>query len=135
MAQPVYATDEEYGESPYGQATAPADIAARLAIASRHIDRLVMCAYYDTDENQAPTEEDVIEALRDATIAQASYTIDSSAGLGEGQLPAGVSSASIGSASLTRSKAAPEIRLGGILYSPEVFLILGNLANGEPYPR
>lgn len=135
MAAPVYATSTEYGDSPYGQATAPANIDDRLAIASRHIDRLVMTAYYDVDGNDEPTDADVAEALRDATIAQASYTINPGAGLGEGQLPAGVTSASIGSASLSRTAAAPEVRIGGILYSPEVFLILGNLANGEPYPR
>lgn len=135
MAQPVYATEAEYNASAYGQAEAPADIAKRLAIASKHIDRLVMTAYYEVDEDEKPVDADVAEALREATIAQASYTIDPGAGLGEGQLPAGVSSASIGSASLSRSKAAPEFRVGGILYSPEVLLILGNLANGEPYPR
>lgn len=135
MAQPVYATSVEYAASAYGQATAPADIDKRLAIASRHIDRLVLTAYYEVDENDKPTEDEVIEALREATIAQASYLIDASAGLGEGQLPPGVSSASIGSASISRTKAAPEVRVGGIAYSPEVFLILGNLANGEPYPR
>lgn len=135
MPQPVYATAEQYGTSPYGQAAAPTGIAGRLAIASRHIDRLVMTAYYEVDEDEKPTEDEVIEALREATIAQASYLIDASAGLGEGQLPPGVSSASIGSASISRTKAAPEVRVGGIAYSPEVFLILGNLANGEPYPR
>jgi len=135
MAQPVYATSVEYTASAYGQAAAPADIAKRLAIASKHIDRLVLTAYYDVDVNDKPTDADVIEALREATIAQASYLIDPSAGLGEGQLPPGVSSASIGSASITRAKPSPEVRIGGIAYNSEVFLILGNLANGEPYPR
>lgn len=137
MAAPVYATSAEYEASPYGQATAPADIDGRLAIASRDIDELIVCAYYDTDAEQKPTDADVAEALREATIAQASYGIDPSAGLAEGELPAGVVSASIGSASISRGKAAPEVRVGGIAYNPRVFGLLRaeGLTNVEPYLR
>lgn len=136
MAAPVYATDEEYGESPYGQATAPADIAGRLAIASRDIDELLVPAWYDTDENQMPTDEDVAEAMRDATIAQASYTIDPTAHLSEGEVPAGYTSVSLGSASMSRSKAAPEVRINGIAYHPRVYALLrqGGLTGMEPWP-
>jgi hypothetical protein len=136
MAAPVYATPEEYEASPYGAASGSEEvITARLAIASRHVDHLIRAAVYDVDEDQEPTDTEVIEALRDATIAQASYLIDPSAGLAEGQLPAGVSSASIGSASITRSKAAPEVRSGAIAYSPEVLILLANLMYQEPYVR
>lgn len=135
MPAPVYATAEEYDASPYGQATAPADITGRLAIASRDIDELLVTAVYDTDEDQQPTDTDVAEALRDATIAQASYSINPAAGLAEGELPAGVSSASIGSASITRSKAAPEIRVNSIAYHPRVFAILRGLMSTEAWVR
>lgn len=136
MAAPVYATPEEYEASPYGAATAAEDvITARLAIASRHIDRLIRAAVYDTGEDQAPTDTEVDEALRDATIAQASYLIDPAAGLAEGQLPAGVSSVSLGSAAITRSKAAPEVRSGGVAYSPEVLILLADLMYREPWVR
>lgn len=137
MAAPVYATSADYTASPYGQAAAPANIDDRLAIASRDIDELIVCAYYDTDASQQPTDTDVAEALREATIAQASFGIDPSAGLAEGELPAGVASASIGSASISRSKAAPEVRVGGIAYNPRVFGLLRaeGLTNLEPYIR
>ncbi|WP_051393058.1 hypothetical protein [Glycomyces arizonensis] len=137
MAQPVYATAEEYGASPYGRATAPEDIDDRLAIASRDIDDLIVTAVYDVDDDGQPTDTDTAEALRDATIAQTSYGIDPAAGLAEGELPAGVSSASIGSASITRQKAAPEVRVGGIAYAPRVLQILRrqNLTNREPWTR
>lgn len=137
MAAPVYATPEDYDASPYGQATAPEDIAGRLAIASRDIDDLTRSAVYDTDEAGQATDEDVRDALRQATIAQASYGINPSAGLAEGELPAGVSSASIGSASITRQKAAPEVRVGTIAYNPRVLQILRaeNLLHREPWTR
>lgn len=136
MAAPVYATFTEYEASPYGAAAATEDvITARLAIASRHIDRLIRAAVYDIDEDQKPTGTEDIEAMRDATIAQASYLIDPSAGLAEGQLPAGVSSVSLGSAAITRSKAAPEVRSGGIAYSPEVLILLTDLMYQEPWVR
>lgn len=136
MAAPVYATDEEYETSPYGQATAPAGIAGRLAIASRDIDELLVTAYYDVDENEQPTDEDVIEAMREATIAQASYTIDPTAHLSEGEVPAGYTSVSLGSASMTRSKAASEVRINGIAYHPRVYALLrqGGLTGMEPWP-
>lgn len=137
MAAPVYATEAEYEASPYGQAAAPADIAARLAIASRDIDELLVAAVYDTDEDQAPTDTDVAEALRDATIAQAHYGIDPAAGLAEGQIPAGYTSVSLGSASMTRAAAVPEVRYGGIAYHPRVWAILrqAGLMNTEPWVR
>ncbi|THV26007.1 hypothetical protein [Glycomyces paridis] len=135
MAKPVYATVEEYGNSPYGAAAAPDDLGDRLAIASRDIDWLAMTAVYDKNEAGIPVEEDLAEALRDATIAQASYGIDPGAGLGEGQLPPGVSSASIGSASITKSKATPETVIAGITYAPRVLMILRDLMSTEAYAR
>lgn len=134
MAKPVYATSAQYGDSPYGRATAGADIDDRLAIASRDIDWLVMTAVYDTDEDGAPTDTDVAEALRDATIAQASWGIDPSAGLADGDLPAGFTSVSLGSASMTKAKATPEVVIGGIAYNPRVLMILHGLTN-EPWAR
>lgn len=136
MAAPVYATSTEYDASPYGQATTGADINDRLAIASRDIDELLVTAYYATDANQQPTDTDVAEAMRDATIAQASYTIDPAAGLSAGEVPAGYVSVSLGSASMSRSKAAPEVRINGIAYHPRVYALLrqGGLTGMEPWP-
>ncbi len=136
MAAPVYATAEEYDASPYGQAViAPADLAGRLAIASRDVDELLVTAVYDTDENQKPTDTDVAEALRDATIAQASYTANPAAHLSSGEVPAGYTSVSLGSASMSRSQAAPEVRVNGIAYHPRVFAILRGLMSTEAWVR
>jgi hypothetical protein len=137
VAAPVYATAEEYAASPYGKAAADeADLTAALAIASRDVDDLLVTAVYDTDESQKPTDADVAEAMREATIAQASYTIDPGAHLAEGEIPAGYTSVSLGSASMTRSKAAPEVRVGGIAYHPRVWSLLrqGGLTGVEPWP-
>jgi hypothetical protein len=72
---PVYATQADYESSPYGASPAPADIDARLAIASDDIDELVITAVYEVNSSGAPTKSTVVEALRKATIAQAKYTI------------------------------------------------------------
>jgi hypothetical protein len=71
---PVYATQADYENSPYGASPAPADIDARLAIASDDIDELVITAVYEVNDSGAPTVSAVVEALKKATIAQAKYS-------------------------------------------------------------
>lgn len=134
MAAPVYATSVEYNASPYGQATAGADIADRLFIASRDIDRLLVTAVYDVNVNDVPTDAEVAQALREATIAQASHGIDPSAG-DEGDIPAGYSSVSIGSVSLTKDRAIGQVTTGGIAYAPRAPMILhaAGLLPSEPW--
>ena len=135
MAAPVYATYADYQASPYGKAeAAEADVVAGLAIASRDIDDLLLTACYDVDEDDMPTDTDVAEAIREATIAQCSYGIDPSADLADGALPAGVASVSAGSIAITIAKPAAEIRVRGVVYSPRAWSLLrgAGLTGREP---
>jgi hypothetical protein len=135
MAAPVYATPEQYAASPYGRAEADgADLVAGLAVASRDVDDLLITACYDVDEDDMPTDTDVAEAIREATIAQCSYGIDPSADLADGQLPAGVASVSAGSISISVAKPAAEIRVRGVVYSPRAWSLLrgAGLTGREP---
>lgn len=135
MAAPVYATAVEYGASPYGRAEVSGDeLTAALAIASRDIDELLITACYEVDEDEMPTDTAVAEAIRDATIAQASYTVDASADLADGELPAGVSSVSAGSISITVAKPSAAIRVRGVAYSPRAWSLLrgAGLTGREP---
>lgn len=100
---PVYATQADYESSPYGATPAPADIANRLAVASDDIDEIVLTAVYDVDDDGAPTNTDVIAALKSATIAQAKYTIDRDDEAGTGQVATEVA---IGSARVKYGSAA-----------------------------
>lgn len=98
MAAPVYATAAQYAQSPYGSPSAPADIAARLAVASGVVDELLTSARYAVDNDGAPTDAAVVEAMRDATCAQARYALGTGDDDGTGQR---WTSVSIGSASLS----------------------------------
>jgi hypothetical protein len=126
VAAPVYATEAEYEASPYGLADAPDDLVDRLAIASRHIDAVLKTAVYDVDGAGVAVDEDERAAIRDATIAQASWEINPMAGrsVQAGQLPGGFTSVSAGPISMSRATPTAEIEIGGISYSAEVATIL-----------
>jgi hypothetical protein len=126
MAAPVYATTVEYEASPYGFAEAPADLAGRLAIASREIDALLLTAVYDVGVNEQPTVAAEVEAIREATIAQASFDIDPNAGAATtGGIPAGYTAVSAGPISLTKADTGtgPVIR-NGIAYPRTAVMLL-----------
>lgn len=68
----VYATQAQY-ETYTGQ-TAPADIAARLARASRFLDsRAFRLCWYEVDEDGYPTNAVVAAAFADAVSAQVQW--------------------------------------------------------------
>jgi hypothetical protein len=91
---------------------------------------MLLCAYYDTDDDGLPTDADVIVAMRDATVAQALYMreIGDAYGLGAA---AQYDNVSIGRVSLSRRAGS-----GGsatALYASEAVEILrqaGMLAGG-----
>lgn len=89
----AYATPEEY-EAELG-ATGPANLARLLTLASRDVDAALLCAVYDTGD------EDVQAALKEATIEQAAYHLDTGDTTGTGGM-AVYSSVSIGSVNLAR---------------------------------
>ncbi|MEV4837785.1 hypothetical protein AB0K05_24905 [Nonomuraea sp. NPDC049486] len=91
----AYATSEEY-EDETGT-TAPANIGRLLTLASRDVDAALISAVYDTED------EDVVTALREATIEQAAYWLDTGDTTGTGGIAA-YSAVSIGSVQLARAQ-------------------------------
>ena len=76
----AYATKEEY-EAETGT-TAAANIGRLLTLASRDVDVALIAAVYD------PNNEDVQTALREATIEQAAYWLDTGDTTGTGGIAA-----------------------------------------------
>ncbi len=72
MAAPVYATAGEYAE--FTGEPVPGDFNPKVLVrASRRIDRVLIGAIYATDDTGMPTDPKVLEAIREATCAQAQY--------------------------------------------------------------
>lgn len=108
MTAPVYATAADLAGSAYLPAgvTVPADPEATrlLTRASRHVDRLLLAAVYDTDGvTGQPTDPDIAAALVDATCAQAAWWLSGGDETGQADL---YSSVSIGPVSLSRAQGA-----------------------------
>lgn len=98
----VYATEAEYAT--WLGSAAPAGSARALRAASGRIDELLIAAVYDTDEDGKPTDSAHIEALRDATCAQADYQQSSGDPYSTG-VSGQWASVGIGSVSLSRGQA------------------------------
>ncbi|MEU6858830.1 hypothetical protein AB0B28_08155 [Glycomyces sp. NPDC046736] len=136
MPQPVYATPEEYAEwlAAGGTPSAPPAGAQRaLRAASGRIDELLTTAYYETDADGRPVKADVVEALMEATCAQADYqrAIGDRNSTGAQQF----ASAKIGTASVTRGQATGGGTKTASPYSAEAASILrrAGLIPGEPW--
>jgi hypothetical protein len=103
---PVYATRDDLVDSPYVTATisVPDDPEATrlLTRASGKVDELLLTAIYDTDSGGAPTDAKVIEALKEATCAQAAWWLETG---DESGVQGRYQSVGIGSVSLTRAGA------------------------------
>lgn len=113
-----YATVQEYDDSPLTDGTTT-DRA--LVAASLDIDTLLTTAVYGTDSDGKPTDTDVADALRQATIAQAQYaaTVGDKANVGAGR----ITQAQIGSIQFTRTGGRGTPAPGR--YSPQAVQILG----------
>lgn len=100
----VYATVSEY-EAYTGVSPAPSNTAARLAKASRMLERLVLryCVYATNSASGMPTHSLVIAAFRDAVCAQVEWW--GNVGEPNGSDAVGWGSVAIGSVSLGRSGA------------------------------
>ena len=96
-----YASASDWVDSPVTDGPVPSDVAKLLARASLAVDELLLTAVYDTDAEGYPTEPTIVEALRDATLAQASYWTETGDSTGAGD---GGGSMSIGSVSLGGSR-------------------------------
>lgn len=116
----VYATAQEWTDSPYGAGAAPDDADARLARASLDVDRMLIGAVYATDSTGMPTDTAVAEALREATIAQAVHVRAQESGTS-----ASVSAIGFGSGSITYAGDGAPGRPGADdRYSPDAATIL-----------
>ncbi|AGP56825.1 hypothetical protein [Streptomyces rapamycinicus] len=104
----VYATREQLAT--YTGAPAPEGAERLLARASEDIDAALLTAYYATDPDGDPTEQHVVDALRDATCAQVEYQLATG---DDGTGAAGVWDAvSIGPVSLSGRRAGPPAASG-----------------------
>jgi hypothetical protein len=96
----AYATEAEY-EDETGT-TAPANIGRLLTLASRDVDAALIAAVYDVEDGAA-TDAAVVTALKEATIEQAAYWLDTGDTTGTGGMAA-YGDVQIGSVRLGRSQ-------------------------------
>jgi hypothetical protein len=73
----AYATVQDLTDSNVLGYAAPANAQVLLDRASRDIDRALSTATYDVDTSGNPTDVAVIAALKDATLEQAAYQLES----------------------------------------------------------
>lgn len=130
----VYATTGDYANSPYGTTVPDEAVNMRraLLIASARIDEMTS-ALYDTDSvTLLPTDTAVAAILRDATVAQAAYALETGDPYGFGVQRE--QSVSIGSVSLSRGSTAGGATDTPGRYSPQAREILraGGLTGGMP---
>ncbi|WP_067470041.1 hypothetical protein [Actinomadura macra] len=113
----------------------PAGAQRVLDRASRDVDAEILTAVYDVDEGGAATDATVVAALREATLEQAAWRLDS----GDAKGAAGVwGQVAIGSAQLTRrtDRTAPkEATIGGLCADAYRVLMLAGLTGHEPSTR
>lgn len=126
-----YATAEEY-ETEIG--SAPDNIGRLLTLASRDVDAALISAVYDVEDGEA-TDAAVIVALKEATIEQAAYYLDTGDTTGTGGM-AVYTSVSIGSVALARPQTGGAG--GGSAarpLAPQAFSVLqlAGLTGHEPY--
>lgn len=114
----IYATVEDFAASPLTSGTVTEQA---LAAASLVVDELLLTAVYDVDVEGMPTDPAVVDALKQATCAQAAYqaALGDPAGVGAGH----ISQASIGSISFTRAAPGSQGSTPG-RYSPQAVQIL-----------
>lgn len=113
----VYATAADLAA--YTEQEAPADADQLLARASRLITSLIGTAVYQVDTAGAPTEQGVIDALRDATCEQAAWFVETGdpSGAAGQYTSVSIGSVSLGGATTGTSAAADRV-------APDVPIIL-----------
>lgn len=86
----------------------PVNAQQLLDRASRDIDYALLCSVYDVDSSGNPTDPDVIEALREATLEQVVYNLEAgnTAGIRHGLQPGVPSGSSAGEVDLSRGTSA-----------------------------
>lgn len=123
-----YATTAQFAASPLTSGTSTDQA---LVTASLDVDQLLLTAHYDVDEDGLPTDQDVIDAIRDATIAQAQFA----AGKGDvANVGAGtITSARIGSVQFSRSGSSGQAVPGRYSSQARQILAQAGLTNHGPW--
>lgn len=136
MARRSYATPQQYADW-LGKDTPPAGAERALAEATIVIDEQIEAAVYDVDDAGFPTDADKLQAVMEATCAQADYARGTGDPFSTGAAGAWTS-VKVGSASLTRGgSGGAGSAAGGDRYSPTATSLLrqaGLLGNG-PWTR
>jgi hypothetical protein len=96
--RPRYAVESDWADSDFTEGEAPADLQKLLNRASLHVDSMLHNAVYETDEDGYPADLEVLETIRDATLAQAAYWVETGdvSGAMAGAQSMGIGSVSIG---------------------------------------
>lgn len=105
----LYATSADYAEELLE--APPTGIRRKLLTASRMVDQMLLTAIYDTDDDGMPTDDDMIAAMKLATVLQVEFA----AGAGDSKMvgaPA-ASNFSLGKLAVTRNQSAGG-GLGGV---------------------
>lgn len=104
----AYATVEELIDPDTGLGYTPVNAQQLLDRASRDIDSALLCSTYDVDDDGDPTDQDVIDALRDATLEQVAYQLEigNTSGIRHGLQPGVPSGTSAGEVDLSRGQSA-----------------------------
>jgi hypothetical protein len=125
----TYATTADYANAT--GAAPPAGARLLLSRASARIDELLVAAVYAVDEDGMPTDPAVVEALRDATCAQARY-MTATGGDDAGD---GYSQVSIGNVSMSGRMLGGTGGSSGGRYSDDTLGILrrAGLLYGKPW--
>lgn len=71
--RPRYAVESDWDGSDFTEGDAPVNLAKLIGRASLHIDSMLRNAVYEADDDGYPVDLDILEALRDATLAQVAY--------------------------------------------------------------
>lgn len=103
-----YASPSDWADSDFTDDAVPVGARKLLARASLAVDGLLLTAVYDTNDEGYPTAPRIVEALRDATLAQASFWTETgdSTGAGEAAGSMSIGSVSLGGSQLPNSTRA-----------------------------
>lgn len=121
----AYATVGEY-LAEVDATVAPTGLARTLDVASRRVDEMLIGAVYDVDTHGVPTDMEVLEALRAATIEQAVWMLDVGDSAGTGAGIGQVTSQTIGRVSWTAggSSGSSAVSGAGSRFAPEALAVL-----------
>lgn len=126
MTLQAYATAAEFADYPVAgvgdRGLSETELGALLWRASRDVDRALVAAVYQVDDDGAATEASVIEALRFATCEQADWRIES--GQSSGVSATGIHSYAIGRVQITRGYTGRGSSAESDRFSPQAYAIL-----------